>query len=74
MYLGLHILLFSVIVTSVEAFVSTGNYCVKAVSEEICGIKCMQPMYCSCSTRLTERPRFLSINERVNAVATRWPD
>jgi hypothetical protein len=73
MYLGLHVLLFSVIVTSVEAFVCTGNYCVRALSEKIC-IKCMQPIYYSGSTRLTERPRFLSRNEKVNAVATHWPD
>jgi len=73
MYLGLHILLLSVIVTSVEAFVSTGNCCVKALSEEIC-IKCTQPIYYSWSTRLTESCRFLSRNERVNAVATHWLD
>jgi hypothetical protein len=58
-------LLFNIIVTSLEAFVSAGNYCVEALSEEIC-IHCKDPVYYSCSTRLTERPRFLSRKETVN--------
>jgi hypothetical protein len=52
MYLGLHILLFNIIITSFETFVSTGNYCVKGLWEEVC-IKCMESVYYSYSTRLT---------------------